>query len=90
VAKLNSDTKSPRSDKVREKKMTLFINKIRRKKNQVAWTPSGKELLPRRIRGIPGSIPSGMPLRTSQISRPLLMSRKPVRKKKKLEDNNYR
>jgi len=58
--------------------------------NQVVWPLMAKSSFQGRIRGIPGSIPRGnnvwlvrMPLRTSQISRPSLMGRKPERKSKK-------
>jgi len=52
---------------------------------------SGKELFPKRTWRIPGSIHRGnnvwpmcMSLRIGQISRPPLLSRKPVRKQKKM------
>jgi len=62
---------------------------------QVAWTPVARSSFQRRTRGIPGSNPTGnnswpvrMPLRMSQISRPHLKGRKPVRKPKQKKGRN--
>ncbi|KEH17250.1 hypothetical protein MTR_0029s0090 [Medicago truncatula] len=57
--------------------------------NQVVWAPVARSSFHGRTQGISGSILKGnntwsvcMPLRTSRISRPSLVSRKPVRKPK--------
>jgi hypothetical protein len=58
--------------------------------NQVVWAPVTRNSFQGRTREIPGSIPMEnnvwpvrMPLRTSRISRPPLVGRKPVRKQNK-------
>jgi len=61
-----------------------------KKDNQVVWAPVARSFFQGCIREIPSSIlrennawPMRMPLRMSQINRPSLVGRKPVRKKKK-------
>jgi len=66
------------------------LGKISHFDNRVAWAPVARSSFQGRTRGIPGSIPRGnnawpvcMPLRTSRISRPPLVGRKPLWKPKK-------